>query len=79
MYLQLIIKGDRFQAAHAASQRHIPLAFVREVRHAHVHETIGKVGVQFWDVVSKWFGEDIHAPYPAGTLLHFSQKGGAQT
>lgn len=68
MKLVLIVKGDRHQAARAASARGIPFAFIREAR----GDTIGTCGEQFRDKVADWYGEPPHiAPHPAGALLLF--------
>ena len=73
--LSLIVKGDKFQAAKAASARGIPFVFSHEVR-TKLHgrtETVGKVGDQFKDVVRAWYHEENSAPFPIGTLLAWSE------
>lgn len=71
MAINLIIKGNRYAAAQAAATRHIPMTFVREL---HYGETIGVTCDSQWQRVSHWFMEDCgeHAPYPRGSLLHYS-------
>ncbi len=72
MILSLVVKGDRFQAAQSAAERGIPFAFVREL--SRWNETVGRVPVSFRLGVMRWFGESNGAaPFPAGTLLHFSE------
>lgn len=71
MSINLIVKGTKQEAAQAASDRSIPFTFIRETTRG---ETIGKTNVSFY-LVANWFSEDARAPYPAGTLLHFSACG----
>jgi hypothetical protein len=75
--LSLLVKGNRFEAAKAASARNIPFVFVREHYPQGLPrdciETFGHVSREHWDKVSQWFhGSDTEtAPYAPGTLLHF--------
>lgn len=68
MALNLIVKGNRFDAAKAASAHSVPMVFVRET----ATETIGVTSDCEWDRVADWFNEDDSAPYPLGSLLFFS-------
>jgi hypothetical protein len=70
--MHLLVKGSKFDAAKAASDRGIPFVFVEEIRNAPVYlETIGKVDKRFADKVSAWFTEPGDAPFPEGTLLYY--------
>ncbi len=70
MTIRLIIKGNRFDAAKAASARNIPLVFKRET----TTETIGITGAAFYACITAWFLEDIgQAPFPCGSLLHYAE------
>ena len=67
--LTLTVKGNRYVAAKAASQRNIPAVFVRELQRA--SETVLRVGIQHREKVAKWFAE----PHTGGgTLLFFSES-----
>lgn len=70
--MQLIVKGNRYEAAKAASARNVPFVFERETKY---NETIGFTGSQQWDRVASWFLEDIglNPPYMLGSLLHYSE------
>jgi hypothetical protein len=67
--LSLIIKGNRFQAARAAADRGVALAFARETRW---NETIGTAPNSAYDKVVEWFGEDAWEPPKVGSLLCYS-------
>jgi hypothetical protein len=74
--ITLIIKGDLHAAVNAAQQRHIPLVSMAQ----HIRpefssvETIASADLKMWDRVTRWYCEDAgRAPFPAGTLLHYSQ------
>jgi len=70
---RLIVKGDRFQAARAAADHGVGLAFVRELRGNGAVETVGHSNAS--DVaLAEWLTEDPHtAPYPPGALLFYSR------
>lgn len=71
--ISLIVKGSRFQAASAAASRGIPFAFCGQIYNLEP-ETRGKTGDQFRDKVVAWFVEEPRvAPYPAGTLLLYTE------
>jgi hypothetical protein len=73
--IYIIVKGDRHTAARAATERGIPLVFVREVRGDGRTDTCGHVPATFFDKVSAWFAEPNPLPYPPGTCLHFHLPG----
>jgi hypothetical protein len=74
MALSLIVKGNKFQAARAAADRGIYFCFVREVRHEGTVETVGLSGSEQRDKIARWFGEgSMRAPFPAGTLLLYTE------
>ena len=74
MTISVIVKGSRFQAAQAATNRQLPMAFVSQTDN---NETIGHIGDQFNDRVVRWYLEDIRAEpgkgFPVGSLLHYQQ------
>jgi hypothetical protein len=74
---QVIVKGNRFQAARAAADRGIPFAFVTEWK----GYTIGRVGDQHLESVSDWFCEPsiTGEPFPVGTCLHYCLTPEAET
>lgn len=71
--LKVIVKGDKFAAARAASARGLPFAFKKESIYAGDWTTIGLVGVQWEDVVRAWFSEPAQPPYPEGTCLFYNE------
>lgn len=70
--LHLIVKGNRYEAAQAASRHRVPFVFCRETKYG---ETCGITSSTFWTDISCWFIEDAtrKAPYPTGSLLHYSE------
>lgn len=67
----LVIKGDKFDAARAAAERGIPLAFVRELRDCGV-QTIGQSSCDP-EKLYAWLAEGPSMPpFPNGSLLHWS-------
>lgn len=69
----LIIKGDKFVAASAATARGIPMIFERE--RIGGEETTGVVSSDFRAKVVSWFTEEPgQAPFPQGTLLFYSEN-----
>jgi hypothetical protein len=72
MTLRLIIKGDVGTARAAAAVRDIPLADLHVIN----GETVGRADDGDLNAVESWFNEPPQvAPYPAGTLLHYSWDG----
>jgi hypothetical protein len=76
MEAQVIIKGNKFEAARAAADRGIPLVFTREVD----GDTLGRANATV-DELNAWLCSPPSAPpYPAGSLLHWyfaADKAGA--
>jgi hypothetical protein len=76
--LFVLIKGDKFQAANACAERGIPFVFKYEHRpmtDKSFVETSGLVPASFHDEIAKWFiSNHDEAPFPAGTVLHYSFK-----
>jgi hypothetical protein len=70
--LNLIVKGTAKEARKAAHDRAIPFSLVRELE----HETIGRTRSRYRANVDQWFGQQTKAPFPVGTLLHFSEAAG---
>lgn len=71
--LNLIVKGNKHEAAKAASDRHVPFAFTQELRA--VGYTLGRANASYVDLIAQWFNEPIPErpePYPVGALLHYS-------
>jgi hypothetical protein len=74
--INLIIKGNMFDAFNAAHARGIALVsaaqpFGRE----HPSEVVASVDVTALDAVRQWFLDtDGPAPYPAGALLFYSSR-----
>jgi hypothetical protein len=70
MTISLIVKGNRFEAMVAATQRGIPFVFCEQ----HRDEVVAWTGEQHRDKVVAWFAEAPHAaPFPVGTLLLFTE------
>lgn len=67
--IHVVIRGNRFEAARAAADRKIGLAFDRELR---PNETTGRVGDHNHAALLAWFSEPGEAPFPVGTLLFFN-------
>lgn len=72
MPLHLIVKGNRYEAAQAATRHRIPFVFCRETAYG---ETCGITSARFWSDVSGWFIKDAthKAPYAVGALLHYNE------
>lgn len=74
MHLSLIIKGNRFQAAKAATDHGVPMAFVRETLHG---ETVGRASMEHMDAIRAWYGETCGIQFtggrPIGDLLLWSE------
>jgi hypothetical protein len=69
----LIIKGDKFQAARAAADRGILLAYVEQVWSKFSPATIGKTNADV-ERLNAWFVEDKQGPpFPVGSLLHWGE------
>lgn len=77
MAIQVIIKARNIaQAVAEAQRRHIALTNARE---AHANWIVADAPDDVRERVVKWFVEDPHsAPYPFGTLLHYSEAWRAQ-
>jgi len=73
-YLNLVVKGTRYDAAKAASARHIPFAFSHETKRG---ETVGRVATMHLEAVRAWLAEPGEAVagvgFPPGTLLTFAE------
>jgi hypothetical protein len=77
IHLVLIIKGDKFAAVRAASQRQIPLIFDKEVvRKNYGTYTYGFAPKSVEDKVRAWYGEDAGATqeYQDGSLQLFGKR-----
>lgn len=75
MAIFTLIKGDKFQAAKACSDRGIPFAFKFEHRpfDGDLVETSGLVPDAYHDAIAQWFISAPHeAPFPIGTVLHYN-------
>lgn len=79
--IEVFVKGNRYQASRAASDRGIPFAFTNE----HDGITTGLAPTHYVENVMAWFCEEPRtAPFPIGTCLHYSlaetrdEKAGAQ-
>jgi len=68
----LLVKGNVFDADAAAVAHRIPVRWKAETLHG---ETTGECDGEHYDAVARWFGEDGKAPFPKGSLLHFSLRG----
>lgn len=66
--IKLIIKGNVQSAVDAASARSIELDVHRMTGKG---ETLAETDSTNAAAVRAWFNEDVRAPFPAGTLLHF--------
>ena len=70
--IQLLVKGNKFEAVRAAAAHNIPAAFYRELpRDTGTVETLLRVHDAHRKAVSDWFAEPGTAPFPAGALLFF--------
>jgi len=59
----VITRGDRFQAAHAASEHHVLLAHVREIIHKdRTRRSVGLTHPRFLPFVAKWQDEGGDGP-----------------
>ncbi len=67
----IVVKGNRYQAARAAADRHIPFAFKNEKRD--MSETTGEVGSQHRASVVRWYCEPSCPPFEPGTCLFYSE------
>jgi hypothetical protein len=73
-HLHLIIKGDRKAALAAAKQHDVVLFSTHPARRSYP-ETIAMCGDEYQPQVMQWFSEPPHdAPFPVGTLLHWSEQ-----
>lgn len=73
MSVHFIVKGGRRLAEQMSASRLIPTEFVRENRGG--EETTLETDDGHWVDVASWFGEPpFDAPFPQGTLLHFSSR-----
>ena len=71
MNARLIVKGNKFQAARAAAERGLPLAFENENDGLTVGLTVSTV-----DELNAWVCEDTKpAPFPVGSLLLWTPIG----
>jgi hypothetical protein len=74
-HLHLIIKGVRREALAAAKQHGITLFHTRLGRHGEPVEIHAMCGDEYLPQVMQWFNEPPHdAPFPVGTLLHWSEQ-----
>ncbi len=71
-YFSLVVKGNRFQAAKAASDRGIAFAFKREVKYG---DTVGSSPASQRDKIRLWMDEEVqvNTPLPIGTLLTYKE------
>lgn len=68
--LRVVVKGDKFAAARAASERGIPFVFVREVRRHGNVQTVGWIPKAFRDKAAEWLtAPPCSPPFPDGALL----------
>ncbi len=73
MALSLLVKGTMAEATNSATKHNIPWSVMVGRTHASV-ESVIHVSDQFRDNVVAWFNEPPgKAPYPVGTLLHYSE------
>jgi hypothetical protein len=73
--ISMVIKGDLVAATLAASANGVRLFSLAQVC-AGV-EVMASATDDQWEATARWFNKDCGAaPYPAGTLLHFSQQKG---
>ena len=73
--INLIIKGNMFDAFNAAHQRGIALLTAAQMFDDRPNEVVASCGAAYLNAVRSWFIEsDGPAPYPAGALLFYSDK-----
>jgi hypothetical protein len=73
--INLIIKGNMFDAFNAAHERGIALMSAAQLFNDRPSEVVASCGAAYLNAVRSWFIEsDGPAPYPAGALLFFSTK-----
>lgn len=65
--IRLVVNGNRFEAARAAADRGIPLAFETESKT--LGHTVGCAPDAARERVVAWYRETVAAPYPVGALL----------
>ena len=70
--LNLIIKGNRYQAALEAAKRGIPFVVGGETKSREY--TYGMVGDQWEADVQAWFCEKYPVPYPIGACMHYGTR-----
>lgn len=70
--IRLLVKGNVFDACDAATKRGIAVKWTKETTDRHGSETHGEVEDDFHNAVAHWFCEEGKAPFPKGTLLHYS-------
>ena len=77
--LNLIVKGDRFDAARAATAHKVPAMFVREIRPSFDHagrltvNTVLHVHDRFEPDVASWYVEDMNdGEFPKGSVLLYN-------
>lgn len=73
--INLIIKGNMFDAFNAAHDRGIALVSAAQLFTDRPSEVVASVADNAMDAVRAWFmASDGPAPYPTGTLLFYSNK-----
>ena len=73
--INLIIKGNMFDAFNAAHQRGIALLTAAQMFNDRPSEVVASCGAAYLNTVRSWFIEsEGPAPYPAGALLFYSDK-----
>jgi hypothetical protein len=73
--INLIIKGNMFDAFNAAHERGIALLSAAQLFNDRPSEVVASCGAAYLNAVRSWFIEsDGPAPYPAGALLFYSDK-----
>lgn len=73
--INLIIKGNMFDASNAAHARGIALVSAAQLFDNRPSEVVASVADAALDAVRQWYLEaDGPAPYPAGALLFYSTR-----
>jgi hypothetical protein len=73
--INLIIKGNMFDAFNAAHARGIALITAAQLFNDKPNEVVASCAASSIDAVRTWFmASDGPAPYPAGALLFYSDK-----
>jgi hypothetical protein len=73
--INLIIKGNMFDAFNAAHERGIALLSAAQLFNDRPNEVVASCADTAIDAVRVWFmASDGPAPYPAGALLFYSDK-----